>query len=250
MGATKAETHIMKLYSVGIVGETNYQTEISRTSPGERAWICFEEGNPYDSQALRVENACGKTIGYIARSSWLRDAIFDQGRGVTATIKDIARAPGGALGVVLDVTLTDDDLPHRTYGRSGPSQRTTLPAPATSAPTKAAAPDHLAMIISAMIIPITCECGAIYNLPLGGITSDSAIDCPSCKVTRAMPVEALATLHAEFCRSSRELLAKYNAPILTDAELIERLEGAARIRPTLVAPIRQPKPSLWKRFFG
>jgi len=46
----------------------------------------------------------------------LRDAIYEQGRGATATIMSINDGDWGKKGVVLSVMLTDDDLPERLYG--------------------------------------------------------------------------------------------------------------------------------------
>lgn len=104
-----------KIYPVGIVGERNYQESIGHCCAGERVYICHEPDNPYDDMALKVETAGGRTIGYIARSSWLRDAIHEQGRGATATISNIATGDTGLLGVVLNVTLSDDDIRERSY---------------------------------------------------------------------------------------------------------------------------------------
>jgi len=91
-------------YLVGIVGEANYQQAISACSPGQRVEIIHEQGNPYDAGALAVVSSAGRTIGYIARDSWLRDAIHEEGKGCDASIKDI-RGESGKLGVVLDVAL-------------------------------------------------------------------------------------------------------------------------------------------------
>jgi hypothetical protein len=107
-----------KIYPVGLVGEQSYQAAIRGCYAGERAYICHEPDNPYDAMALKVETAGGQTIGYIARSSWLRDAIHEQGRGVTATILSVETGAGGHLGVVLNVTLTDDDIRERSYSET------------------------------------------------------------------------------------------------------------------------------------
>jgi hypothetical protein len=247
----------MKVYSVGIVGERNYQAAIRATSPGERAFVCLEDGNPYDDLALRVENAAGETIGYIAKSSWLRDAIHDEGRGCAATIKSVGRAANGQdFGVVLDVTLTDDDLPVRYYGRAGASDA----APARSA-AAAAAPastpwptpkqiDYLAPLIAAAVIPVTCGCGAVYRIGLGGLTSGAVLDCPACKAPNTLPNEVFDALRAEFVSSAQATLARVHARILDAPSLLERLESAPRQRSELVSPVRSPKPSLWKRWFG
>lgn len=108
-----------KVYPVGIVGEANYQAAIRSCCAGERVYVCHEEGNPHDDLALRVETGGGRTIGYIARSSWLREAIHEQGRGCVATIMAIEGEGRGALGVVLNVTLTDDDISVRAYQGAG-----------------------------------------------------------------------------------------------------------------------------------
>lgn len=102
-------------YKVGLVGESNYQPAIRRCRAGDAVLIVHEIGNPYDDDALAAVDSAGRTIGYIGRDSWLRDAIHDEDRGCRAVIKSIDRSDGGALGVVLDVTLTDDDLGVRNF---------------------------------------------------------------------------------------------------------------------------------------
>lgn len=108
----------VKSYAVGIVGEANFQPAIRSCAPGDRVDVMHETGNPYDGQALAVVTGDGATIGYIAKSSWLRDAIHDEEQGCEASIRSIQRADGGEfLGVVLDVTLNDDILGTRAYAR-------------------------------------------------------------------------------------------------------------------------------------
>ena len=116
----------MKIYPVGLVGESNYQRAISETYVASKVLICHEIGNPHDELALRVENVDGKVIGYISRNSWLRDAIFGSGRGCAATIREVTKGANGTLGVVINVTLTDDDIPERTYQ---PESRKSTPSP-------------------------------------------------------------------------------------------------------------------------
>ena len=110
----------MKLYKTGIVGESHYQRAIKGCVAGDRIKVCHEPDNPYDGLALRVDTAYGETIGYIAKSSWIRDAIHAEGRGIAGTIASINRGDSGLLGVVLDVTLTDDDVAERSYQKSEP----------------------------------------------------------------------------------------------------------------------------------
>lgn len=107
----------MRLYPVGLVGESHFRIAISACHTGMRVYICHEHDNPYDDLALRVDTADGLTIGYIPRSNWLREAIHEEGRGATCTISSLNPAPGGNIGVVLDATLTDDDIPIRDYRR-------------------------------------------------------------------------------------------------------------------------------------
>jgi hypothetical protein len=93
-----------KIYPVELVGESNYQDAIRRCQAGDTVSIRHEADNRYDGLALVVETAAGATIGYIAKSSWLRDAIHEQGRDTASTIRSI-HGEGDLLGVVLDVTL-------------------------------------------------------------------------------------------------------------------------------------------------
>lgn len=108
-------------YKVGIVGEANYQPAIKATRRGEAVTILRELGNPYDSDALVVRCARNKTIGYVARDSWLREAILDEGKGCTASIASIQRNGAPHLGVVLDVTLNNDAPAECRYSARGTS---------------------------------------------------------------------------------------------------------------------------------
>ena len=103
-----------KAYPVGLAGESNYQDAICVCREGEPVRICNEIGNPYDEDALVVVSSRDETIGYIRRSNWLREAIYDQERGCEATILSIEgdREP---MGVVIEVRLTDDELDIRDY---------------------------------------------------------------------------------------------------------------------------------------
>jgi hypothetical protein len=103
-----------KGYPVGLAGESNYQAAICICRAGETVSVCHEIGNPHDENALVVLSNRGEKIGYIPRSSWLRDAIHEEGKGCEATILSIEgeREP---MGVVIDVRLTDDELEIRDY---------------------------------------------------------------------------------------------------------------------------------------
>lgn len=101
-----------KVYPLGLVGESNFQPAIRKARAGEPVLICHEPENSHDPNALRVETTAGAVLGYIAKDSWLRDAIFVSKRGCVASIKSIAGNPG-KLGVVIDVLLTDAELTRR-----------------------------------------------------------------------------------------------------------------------------------------
>lgn len=107
-----------KIYPQGIVGEQHYQDAVKTCRTGERVFICHEPDNPHDELALKVETAGGQTIGYLPKDCWIREAVHEQGRGVTATILSLEKSPRGFMGVVLNVTLTDDEVRDRSY-RSG-----------------------------------------------------------------------------------------------------------------------------------
>lgn len=97
-----------KSYSVGIVGESNYQKAITEKLEGTRASLVHEPDNPYDDRAIRVDNHRGQTIGYLPRGSWLTSALIDQGKAVTAVVGFVGREETtGNFGVSLDVTLSE-----------------------------------------------------------------------------------------------------------------------------------------------
>ena len=104
-------------YSLGIVGESNYQSEIRRCRRGQGVEIIHEADNPYDELALAVVTTDGATIGYVPRGSWLRDAVHDEGKGCDAKIKSINTAGDGLLGVVLQVSLNLDGVRARRFHR-------------------------------------------------------------------------------------------------------------------------------------
>jgi hypothetical protein len=109
-----------KAYPVGLAGESNYQGAICVCREGQPVRICHEIGNPHDDDALVVISIRNETIGYIPRSNWLRDAIYEQGVGCEATILSIhgEREP---MGVVIEVRLTEGELDARDYEPAKPS---------------------------------------------------------------------------------------------------------------------------------
>lgn len=105
----------MSSYKVGLSGESNYQPAIRACRPGQRVRVVHEPDNPYDDEALAVESESGATIGYVPRSSWLREAIHEEGKGCTATILSLDQSAGEALGVVIDVVLNANGVSERPY---------------------------------------------------------------------------------------------------------------------------------------
>lgn len=102
-------------YFVGIVGESNYQPAVRKCRTGERVQLLRETGNPHDRNAIVVESERGATIGYIARDSWLHEALLNDGKGCTATIKSVNR--GDTFGIVLNVTLVGPPIGARMFRR-------------------------------------------------------------------------------------------------------------------------------------
>lgn len=238
----------MTLYPLGIVGESNYRSAIERTCEGEVARICHEHDNPHDSLALCVENADGDIIGYIPASSWLRRAIHQEGRGVAATVKSIASAgPGTELGVVLDVTLTDDDIPVRQY-RERPATKGRPRR--TGHASKSKTDEYIAIVVRASVFPVTCDCSAEYKVHLAGMDATSVIDCPSCKAPNTLSEETFDRLRGEFLAATRQILDQAELLAPDDELLLERLVNSPRLRTELISPQRRPKPGIWKRWFG
>ena len=96
-----------KRYSVGIVGESNYQAAIAELREGEHVELVPEPDNPHDPRAISVRDGEGAVIGYIPRAHWLTAALLDEGKPYTARVE---RIEGGdrerpSRGVVLDVAI-------------------------------------------------------------------------------------------------------------------------------------------------
>lgn len=112
--ARREEIDNAKKYKVGIVGESNYQDAIEQTEPGEPVDFFREPDNPHDEHAVVVTNMHGQKIGYLARDSWVRRAIVQDGKPCCALIKSIKKS-GGNYGVVLDLSLAGDAIGTRPY---------------------------------------------------------------------------------------------------------------------------------------
>lgn len=103
------------LYHLRIAGVSHYQDALAGCSEGESVRICHEPDNPHDDLALRVESRWGERIGYVPRANWLRRAIFQDGRGVAATIAGLGQSAAGFYGAVISIAITDDEVALRSY---------------------------------------------------------------------------------------------------------------------------------------
>lgn len=92
-----------RVYTVGLVGELNYQSDIKSTQIGEEVALRVEADNPHDSRAIAVENRSGKTIGYLPRDSFVHELVIDKAQAVAVHISSIGAADNGKLGVLLSV---------------------------------------------------------------------------------------------------------------------------------------------------
>ncbi|WP_430625022.1 HIRAN domain-containing protein [Rhizorhabdus histidinilytica] len=102
-------------YHLRLAGVSHYQEALAGCSEGEPVRLFHEPDNPHDQLALRVESRWGELIGYVPRANWLRRAIFQDGRGVAASIAGIGRGAAGFLGAVISIAITDDDIGLRSY---------------------------------------------------------------------------------------------------------------------------------------
>lgn len=217
----------MKIYPVGLSGEAQYQDGILRTHAGEVARIFHEYDNPYDKNALRVENNVGDIIGYIPRASWLHRAVHEDGLGVAATVKSISDGNGaGLLGVVLDVTLTDDEIFKREFKPKRPTRAKQKPVAAKPTLEKSSSIDFANRVLSMVRVPITCGCGAEYSADYRGLEATADVFCPTCDDRASLSDETLARLDCEFHALVNQVLANAELPSLELDEVTSlRLTG-------------------------
>ena len=83
----------------------------------------LEPDNPYDPNAIAVENLEGSTIGYLPRNNFLANAIHEKTTDVEVLIMSIKASECGNLGVVLSVSFTPE-YPTRVY--TGKYQKPTI----------------------------------------------------------------------------------------------------------------------------
>lgn len=128
-----APTLASRSYPLGLVGESHYQVAIHSCRVGDPIFIRHETNNPYDVDALAAQTRDGRTIGYIPRESWLRAAILEEGRGVSASIKSLNI--GEMTGVVLEVALDGSPIGETTY-QAPPANRGVAGVASVERPTR------------------------------------------------------------------------------------------------------------------
>jgi len=221
----------VKVYPVPVVGEAKYQMAISLCREGEPVRICHETGNPFDELALRVETSEGETIGYIAKSSWLREAIHDQGRGTAASIRSINSGGEGMLGVVLDVTLTDDAVLDRRYGEEAAADTGDGP---DIADKRESIQRLLLQLARVSNVPISCDCGRTYSVGFAQFRSGVTVGCKVCRRSDTVTDTQAERIENEFITAARKLLAHADMPVPHRADIlgIARGDGVLKHRPT------------------
>lgn len=106
-------------YSVAVVGESFYQPAVRRCRAGEAVELVHEPDNPHasDGRAVAVISRRGEKIGHIANDSWMKRALFEEGKGATAAIQSVGPSSAGPWGVVLTVRLTAGPLRQQLFSR-------------------------------------------------------------------------------------------------------------------------------------
>jgi hypothetical protein len=121
---------VTKNYTIQLVGEQYYQPAVGRCRVGEIVDVCIEQGNPFDPLAIVVRRCDGgETIGYIARDSFVRRVIHEDGEGLAAAIASVEEGQRGFYQVALRVSVVDEP-PETVRYRAGESS----PPPVIASP--------------------------------------------------------------------------------------------------------------------
>ena len=102
-------------YMVGLVGEEHHAAAVADLRPGIAIALQLEPGNPHDSSAIAAVDGRGRVIGYIARESWLREAVYGAGAGFVARVLAVEAGSRGFREVVLEVEPDERPLRERRY---------------------------------------------------------------------------------------------------------------------------------------
>ena len=106
-----------RTYSVGVVGEQNYQAAIARCNVGDKVALFHETDNPHDDQAIVVLSRAGQTLGYIPRDSFVQRVVHEQGMACAATIKNASKGNRGFVELVLEVSIVEVETGRISYHR-------------------------------------------------------------------------------------------------------------------------------------
>lgn len=100
--AKRPSTRSFNGWPVGLVGESHYQAEIARCTPGQGLALVPEPNNAFDPRAIMVWSERGEQIGYVRGDSWVAQALLDEDGKIHAVIASMhGSAPKRA--VVMDV---------------------------------------------------------------------------------------------------------------------------------------------------
>jgi len=121
-------------FSLNIVGESHYQKEVRRCSPGELVTFIREPENPRDEMAVRIASARGQTIGYLSsdRARWIAGDM-DKGTTVSSHVDRITGEGRESRGIVLRVKLLHQPpvpklrMPRRTQSKHNTTARLDAP---------------------------------------------------------------------------------------------------------------------------
>ena len=171
-----------KSYSVGLVGESNYQQAIKGLREGERVLLVPEPDNPHDPRAIACRDGNGATIGYIPRDHWLTAAILDEGKGARAVVKTIHGGDGGrpSLGVVLTVELAEKGEPVESTP-SGASGKFKGFTPDDKARQNRQATIGCLGIVGVILLLAMCTGGPETDAPRPAVTRVSDVAVAQCR---------------------------------------------------------------------
>lgn len=102
----------MGRYNINLVGESHYQPVVAALRPGDPVRLEHEPDNPHDRRAVRAVDRHGRTIGYVARDTFVQRLMIDEGWEMPA---QVAWTKGGdgvreSVGVVIEVVTAGDAL--------------------------------------------------------------------------------------------------------------------------------------------
>ncbi len=110
----------MSKYPVVLTGHAMYAAALAALNPRDPVKIVHETGNPYDADALAVYGGAkgeGGKIGYVPKDSWLRRAIIDEHKPVTAELIEVSRSDRGYNVAIIAAVIGGEAAPVRAFVR-------------------------------------------------------------------------------------------------------------------------------------